>query len=88
MAASSSIPDVKQFVLDNFLKGEDPNKLTPTTPLVTGGIMDSVDLLDLIRFLEKRYKIEFSAHEMDPVNFDTMLAVDALVQSKLGGRPG
>jgi acyl carrier protein len=88
MTASSSIPDVKQFVLDHFLVGEDPNKLDPTTPLVSGGIMDSTDLLDLIAFLEKRYQIEFTAHETDPVNFDTMNAIDALVQSKLGGRKG
>jgi len=32
---------VKDFVLKEFLPGEDPNELTDSTPLITGGVLDS-----------------------------------------------
>ncbi len=85
MSEASSIADVKQYVLDHFLSGDDPSKLTPTTPLVTGGIIDSLGLLDLIAFLETRFGVEFEAHEVDPAHFDTLTSIDALLQSKRAG---
>jgi acyl carrier protein len=75
---------VKQFILDRFLSGEDPSRLTSTTPLVSGGILDSLGLIELVSFLEKSFGVEFEAHEIDPAHFDTLAAIDALVQRKLG----
>jgi acyl carrier protein len=74
---------VKQFVLDHFLSGEDPARLTPSTPLVTGGILDSLGLLEVVSFLEKTFGVEFEAHEVDPASFDTLARIDQLVQQKL-----
>ena len=74
---------VKQFILERYLAGEDPSRLTNTTPLVSGGILDSLALLDLVAFIEKRFGCEFEAHEVDPAHFDTLAAIDALVQGKL-----
>jgi len=82
MTEPTSMPAVKQFILDHFLAGEDPDRLTPTTPLVSGGIVDSLGLLDLVSFLEKRFEVEFEAHEVDPTHFDTLAAIDALLQRK------
>jgi acyl carrier protein len=82
MSDATSIPVVKQFILDRFLAGEDPARLTPTTPLVTGGILDSLGLLDLVSFLEERFGVEFEAHEVDPAYFDTLTAIDAFLQRK------
>jgi len=36
------------YILKEFLPGEDPNELTDATPLVTGGILDSLATLKLI----------------------------------------
>ena len=82
MSDPTCIPAVKQFILDRFLVGEDPARLTPTTPLITGGILDSLGLLELITFLEQRFKVEFEAHEVDPAHFDTLAAIDASLQRK------
>jgi len=76
------MPAVKQFILDHFLAGEDPARLTPTTPLITGGIVDSLGLLDLVMFLEQQFHVEFEAHEVDPAHFDTLAAIDAILQRK------
>ena len=34
--------------------GEDPSELTETTPLITGGILDSFATMKLVMFLEER----------------------------------
>ena len=46
---------IKEFILDEFLPGEDPDELTESTPLITGGILDSIATLKLVMFLEERY---------------------------------
>jgi acyl carrier protein len=79
-------PAVREFVMTRFLDGEDPARLTPTTPLISGGVVDSLGLLDLVAFLEQRFEVEFDADEVDPAQFDTLEAIDAFLQRKLAER--
>ena len=76
---------VKQFVLTEFLPGEDPNELRSDTPLITGGILDSIATLKLVMFLEEKYGISVEAHEADPEHLDTLTQIVSLVQSKRSG---
>ena len=48
---------VKAYLLKEFLPGEDPAELTEATPLVTGGILDSLATLKLVSFLEEHYGV-------------------------------
>jgi len=73
----------KQFILDQFLPGEDPGELTETTPLITGGILDSLATMKLVAFLEERYGITMQAHEVDPEHLDTIALIEQLVRSKV-----
>ncbi|MDH4347970.1 MAG: acyl carrier protein [Gemmatimonadota bacterium] len=78
------VPAVKQYVLDQYLPGENPANLTLTTPLVSGGILDSLAILDLVAYLEKTFGIELEAHEVDRDRLDTLERIAALVNGKLG----
>ena len=73
---------VKKFILDEFLPGEDPDNLTPLTPLMSSGILDSIATLKLITFLEQEFNIQFEAHEVDQENFGTLQAICDFVNSK------
>jgi acyl carrier protein len=73
---------VKQFILDEFLPGEDPSELTPVTPLITTGVLDSVGTLKLVAFLEERFNIGLSAHEADVEYLNTISDITKLVESK------
>jgi acyl carrier protein len=73
---------VKQFILDAFLPGENPDELTPQTPLISGGILDSIATLKLVMFLEERFRISLEAHEADREHLDTLADITALVQQK------
>lgn len=73
---------LKQFILKEFLPGEDPNELTDTTPLITGGVLDSIATLKLVLFLEERFGVTLQAHETDPDYLDTIASITKLVLSK------
>jgi acyl carrier protein len=73
---------LKQFILKEFLPGEDPNELTDTTPLITGGVLDSIATLKLVLFLEERFGVTLQAHETDPDHLDTIALITDLILSK------
>lgn len=73
---------VKAFILSEFLPGEDPDELKDDTPLITGGVLDSIATLKLVLFIEERFGVTFEPHEVDPEHMDTTTAIVKLVCSK------
>ncbi|WP_201833353.1 acyl carrier protein [Microvirga zambiensis] len=73
---------VKAYILEEFLPGEDPALLTPTTPMVSTGILDSLAMLKLVAFLEREFDIPIKAHEADEEHLNTLEAICELVASK------
>ncbi|MDP6538821.1 MAG: acyl carrier protein [Planctomycetota bacterium] len=74
---------VKQFILSEFLSGEDADELEPTTPLVSAGILDSIATLKLVTFLEEQFSVQIEAHEADVDHLNTVEDISNLVLSKL-----
>lgn len=79
---STALNTIKNFILTEYLPGEDPENLTPTTPLLSGGILTSLATLQLVAFLEENFNIQIAAHEADKENFDSLEAICRLVDSK------
>jgi acyl carrier protein len=79
---SSVMRTVKDYILEEFLLGEEPSMLTPTTPLVSTGILDSLATLKLVAFLEQEFNIQIRAHEADEEHLNTLQTICALVDSK------
>ena len=73
---------VKNFVLNEFLPGEDPAALTDTTALVTTGILDSIAVLKVVTFLENQFGITIEPHEAVVENLNTLSDIGRLVTSK------
>ena len=73
---------VKNFVLNEFLPGEDPAALTDTTALVTTGILDSIAVLKAVTFLESQFGITIEPHEAVVENLNTLSDIARLVISK------
>lgn len=73
---------IKDYILQEFLPGENPAALTDSTPLITGGILDSLATLKLVVFLEERFKIQIQAHETMADYLDTVSDIAQLVNSK------
>lgn len=73
---------VRQFILEEFLPGEDPDELKDDTELLSSGILDSIATLKLVTHLEESFQITIEAHEADAENLDTVADITALVKSK------
>jgi acyl carrier protein len=74
--------NIKEYILQEFLPGEDPAELTDSTPLITGGILDSIATVKLVMFLEERFNITLQAHETDPDYLNTIESIGKLIESK------
>ena len=73
---------VHQYILDEFLPGEDPEELTDETPLITGGVLDSISTLKLVAFLEDRFGVTVEAYEAGVENLDSIGLISRMVADK------
>ena len=73
---------LKQFILQEFLPAEDPAELTDSTPLISGGVLDSIGTVKLVMFIEERFNVTLQAHETDREYLDSIDAIASLIQSK------
>lgn len=74
---------VKEYIQREFFPGADPSQLSVSTPLITGGYLDSLATLNLVGFLENEYKIQIDAHEVNADNMNTLEEIAGFVRSKM-----
>ena len=74
---------VKQFILDEFLPGENPEALNDSTNLINDGILDSIASLKLVSFIEKQFSVKVEAHEVNVDHLNRLPQIADLVVSKL-----
>jgi len=77
---------VRQFILENFLPGEDPKNLTDETELKESGILDSLSTLKLVTYLEQTFGVELEAADLGAANLSTITNIERLVNSKKAAR--
>jgi acyl carrier protein len=73
---------VHEYILREFLPGEDPGELTDQTPLITGGILDSISTLKLVNSLEDHFGVTVEAHEAGVENLDSLAQIERLIAEK------
>lgn len=59
-----------------------PSELDGSTPLVTSHLIDSLDLLEVVAFVEARSGISVSPAELSAENWDSIDQILAFVASK------
>ena len=72
---------VRQFIAENFFVS-DLSSLADDASLITGGVVDSTGLLEVIAFLESEYGISIVDKEMVPDNLETVGRIAAFVGRK------
>ncbi|MDX2035960.1 MAG: acyl carrier protein [Isosphaeraceae bacterium] len=73
---------IHEYILKTFLPGEDPSELTDETPLITGGILDSISTLKLVVYLENTFEITIEAHEAGVEHLDSIERISSLIAEK------
>ncbi|MDR3567678.1 MAG: acyl carrier protein [Syntrophobacteraceae bacterium] len=73
---------IKNYILSEFLAGEDPDYLRVSTPLISTGILDSMAVVKLLLFIEERLGVTIAPHEVTPEHLGNIASIVRLVRSK------
>jgi acyl carrier protein len=76
--------DIKRFIVDNFLYGNDGDDLGPDTSLLKRGVIDSTGVLELVAFVEEQYGISVADDELVPDNLDSISRISSFISRKQG----
>ena len=63
---------IREFVVSNFLYGQDASNVTNEQSLLESGIMDSTGVLELVAFLEQEFGVAVADRELLPENLDSV----------------
>ena len=75
--------EVRKYLIENLMTDGAAISLGDTTPLITGGLIDSIGMISLVRFIEGRFGIVFAPREIDAQRLDTLDEIESLVSRKL-----
>ncbi len=78
----SRINAVKEFIIENFLFGEE-EQLKLETDFFDKGIIDSTGVIELVSFLEETFNISVDDDELIPENLSSLKNIDLFLQKKL-----
>ncbi|MEM9363763.1 MAG: acyl carrier protein [Bacteroidota bacterium] len=74
--------EIKQFIVQQFGL-EEHTALNVENNLIENGIIDSMGMMRLIRFVEKKYGIEVAFEEMIPKNFESIQNISNYITTKI-----
>ncbi len=74
---------VKEFIVQNFLFGQEDIKIDSDDSFLESGIIDSTGILELVTFIEETYGIEIADEEMLPENLDSLERISLFISNKL-----
>lgn len=76
--------EIRQFVQENFLIGQDGAALEGDTSFLDNGLIDSTGVLELVTFMENRYGIKVADEELIPDNLDSINQLMGFITRKTG----
>ena len=77
---------VRQYLLEEFLPGEDPEALEDSMALISSGIIDSIAATKLVLFLEERFSVRFEAHEVTVDYLNSLNDIANTILEKVKGK--
>ena len=73
---------IRNYILDQYLKGQEPEGFNDDYNLIDAGIIDSLAIINSINYLEKQYGITFGDGDIVPEHFMSVNALSAFVRNK------
>lgn len=74
--------EIKEFIVSNFLFGQEGTGFTDEQSFMETGIIDSTGILELVSFVEEKYGITIGDRELVPENLDSLRNISRLVARK------
>ena len=82
MARAEIQKQVRNFVVENLLLGEEENEFLDNQSFLDSGLIDSTGILEIIGFLEEKYAITIEDDEMVPENLDSVERIVSFLQTR------
>ena len=73
--------ELSQFIAKEILK-QPQREISVDEPLISGGLIDSFNLVDLALFAEDKYGVHIDDTELNPETFDTLAQLTALIEAR------
>ena len=73
---------IKEFIVNNFLMGEDAGKIQEDTSFLEEAIIDSTGILELVEFIQDTYEFKVEDEELVPDNLDSINNIEKFINSK------
>jgi acyl carrier protein len=80
---SSVETEIRAFIVENFLFGDESQPLATETSLMDNDLIDSTGILELVTFLEERFAIRVADADIVPANLDSIASIAAFVAGKV-----
>lgn len=78
---SDTIPQISKFIASSVLK--QPNRtIDPDEKLISSGLVDSFNLMDLALFVEDTFGVRIEDTELNAETFDSLNQLNALIESR------
>ena len=78
---SSEISQLSSFIAEKILK--QPNRaLAPDQPLISSGLIDSFNLMDLALYIEDTFGVRIEDTELNADTFDNLTQLTSLIESR------
>lgn len=75
--------ELRQFVIENFLFGKPYKGFADDDSFIEHGIIDSTAVMELIAFLEERYRLKLQDQDLIPENLDSINGLAQFVESRV-----
>ena len=74
--------EIRNFIVENFLYGQDDN-FTDDVSFLEKGIIDSTGVLELVTFVEDKFGVTVEDEELIPDNFDSLSKLSSFISKKM-----
>lgn len=75
--------EVRQYITEKLLFGRSDVVVGGDTSFLESGLIDSTGVLELVAFLEEKFKIKVEDEDLIPANLDSVNALIRFVEAKL-----
>ena len=75
-----SLESIREFITGLLeMKGQRTD-VSDTEPLLSAGLLDSLDVLNTVLFLEENFGVDFSVRPFNPDDFDCIESISRMVE--------
>jgi acyl carrier protein len=74
--------EVRQYITDKLLFGQMDVVVEGNTSFLESGLIDSTGVLELVQFIEEKFKIKVQDEDLVPANLDSVNALTQFVKAK------